>query len=76
MSLGVKQEELKLWICSIGESFEQVPVWQGKENTFVKEKEAGRATVNRAHDFSLSESLPGPSLKLKEEGVVTYIMCY
>lgn len=24
----------------------QVPIWQGRENTFIEEKESGRAIVN------------------------------
>ena len=38
----------------------QVPAQQEKENTFTERKKgAGRAIINRVHDSSLAESLPG-----------------
>lgn len=43
-------------------SYLHVPTQQGKEN--YREKEAGRAPVNRAHGFSLAEFLPGKKRSL------------
>ena len=38
----------------------QIPTQQGKKNSFIEgEIKVGRATLNRVHGFSLSESLPG-----------------
>lgn len=38
----------------------QIPTQSLKENTFIEEKEVGRAIVNKEFmDFYLAESLPG-----------------